>query len=155
MPLKLFNAQLLKLVLLISLCWLTIGVGVSARSNFSDLDKTKVVEQQIELVKNRVSQANIELDHLKKQKNADLNSNSNSNSNINKQWLKRAKLDKEAAQSNLDGIHIEVIEAQQTIDLISKEIYIRQAISTLLSLQKKDINEKGIINKIIEYAFRK
>ena len=122
MPLKLFNAQLLKLVLLISLCWLTIGVGVSARSNFSDLDKTKVVEQQIELVKNRVSQANIELDHLKKQKNADLNSNSNSNSNINKQWLKRAKLDKEAAQSNLDGIHIEVIEAQQTIDLISKEI---------------------------------
>ncbi|MCE3238472.1 MAG: mscM [Gammaproteobacteria bacterium] len=119
MKLKLFSLKILLIVSLYSLC---IAAGAT---DTIGLDKSKVVEQQIELVKNRLVQAKIELANLQKQKNpkiVTLNTSTQSTDYINKQWLNWAKLNAEAAQSNLDGIQIELVESQQRMDLISKDI---------------------------------
>lgn len=82
------------------------------------LDKTQVVVQQIDLLKNRIVQAKTEY--------ADLNQHDNktiglSSDHVNKQWLNWAKLDMSVAKSNLDSIDIEVTEAEQMTTLLEKD----------------------------------
>lgn len=82
-------------------------------------NKTKVVSQRISLLKNRLLQAQHELSHIQHQQ--DIQLNDITVDHVNKQWLTWTKLDIAAAKSNLNSIHIEVDEAQQTIELLEKD----------------------------------
>ncbi len=83
------------------------------------LDKTKVVVQQIELLKNRVDRANAELANLQNQQSKQMATLSFDR--VNKDWLNWTKLDIATAKSNLDSINIELAESQQTINLLEKD----------------------------------
>ncbi|MBV8802120.1 MAG: hypothetical protein JO131_03990, partial [Gammaproteobacteria bacterium] len=88
------------------------------KNNFY-LDKTEVVLQQIDLLKNRILQAKHEYnDLLRKQDNQATNFSAD---HVNKQWLNWLKLDVSAAQSNLDSIGIELSEAQQITLSLEKD----------------------------------
>lgn len=89
-------------------------------NNDINLDKTKVVAQQVELTKNRVTQAKVELANLQTQ--LDKHALKVSADHVNKQWLDWAKVDIQSAKSNLDGIDIELSESQQTLNVIQKNI---------------------------------
>ncbi len=89
-------------------------------NNDVNLDKTKVVTQQIELSKNRLAQAKVQLANLQVQ--LDKHALFASSDHVNKQWLDRAKVDIDSAKSNVDGIEIELTESQQTISVIEKNI---------------------------------
>jgi len=119
---RLFSSKLFLCV--VSLCWLTTVAWAEVLSepgsNDVHLDKSKVVAEQVELSKNRYTQAKIELVNLQKQQDKQIATLSADN--VNKQWLDWAKVDIDAAKSNLDGIEIELTESQQTINLIEKDI---------------------------------
>lgn len=83
------------------------------------LDKTKVVVQQIELLKNRVDRANADLANLQSQQTKQMANLSFDR--VNKDWLNWTKLDIASAKSNLDSINIELAESQQTINLLEKD----------------------------------
>jgi len=82
------------------------------------LDKTEVVLQQIDLLKNRILQANHEYNDLlhKQDNSANLPLD-----RVNKQWLHWLKLNISAAKSNLDSIDIELSEAQQMTSTLEKD----------------------------------
>lgn len=82
-------------------------------------DKTKVVSQRITLLKNRVLQAQHELNNLQHQQ--DVQFNNITIDHVNKQWLNWTKLDISVAKSNLNSINIELNETQQTINSLEKE----------------------------------
>ena len=147
---------------LVSLCWLTTSAWADVAdewvANDVNLDKTKVVAQQIELSKNRYAQARIELANLQTQfeKHANL-----STDHVNKQWLDWAKIDIDSAKSNLDGIEIELTESQHTLSIIEKNIQeleqqinafnvfglkiVRNAASDLNSLQAHLVYQKTLL----------
>lgn len=107
------------LLFILCLMWQVAALGGSIElgSDFY-LDKTKVVQQHIELLKNRLNQSEIELTNLQQQQNqfAKL-----SYDHVNKQWLYWTKLDISVAKSNLESIIIELSECQQTINLLEKD----------------------------------
>lgn len=108
------------LLLILSLVWqITAFADPNELGNDFYQDKTKVVQQHIDLLKNRLSQSETELVNLQQlQQNqfAKL-----SYDRVNKQWLNWIKLDIAVAKSNLDSINIELSECQQTINLLEKD----------------------------------
>jgi potassium efflux system protein len=88
------------------------------KNNFY-LDKTQVVLQQIDLLKNRIIQAQNEYTNLKRKQDNQISSVSPDH--VNKQWLNWTKLDISVAKSNLDSIDIEVSEAEQMTALLEKD----------------------------------
>lgn len=100
-------------------------LGTSAWAETSQLentlyaDKTKIVTEQITLLKNRLEQAKNEVNKLKRQQ--DTQKNLLSVDMVNKQLLSQAGLDVEVAQSNLDSMGIELSESQQTIARLEKD----------------------------------
>ncbi len=84
------------------------------------LDKTKVVAQQVELLKNRYERAESELNHLTLQQDKQIANLSMDR--VSKDWLNWVKLDISVAKSNVDGINIELSESQQTTNLLEKDI---------------------------------
>lgn len=119
---KLFSFKLF--LCIISLCCLTTFAWAESAdelaTNDINLDKTKVVAQQVELSKNRVAQAKVQLANLQIQ--LDKHAVLLSADHVNKQWLDWAKVDIDSAKSNLDGIGIELSESQQTLSVIQKNI---------------------------------
>ena len=86
----------------------------------SYLDSAKLVAQQIELLKVRLSQAQKELvdtQRLQEKQLATL-----SLDQVNKQLLNRVALNITVAKSNLDSIHIELTESQQSLTRLEKDI---------------------------------
>lgn len=120
---KLFNIRRL-LLIFISLCWLAAGARAETADELAshdvNLDKKKVVAQQIELTKNRYAQAQVELANLQVQ--LDKHAFLTSAEHVNKQWLDWARVDIDSAKSNLDGIEIELTESQHSVSLIEKNI---------------------------------
>ena len=80
-------------------------------------DKATLVSQQIDLLKNRLTQAKMELQSLQKQQEISLVSG-----RVNKQMLNQVELSIEVAQSNLESINIELTECQQAISRLEKDI---------------------------------
>ncbi len=80
-------------------------------------DQTKLVSQQIDLLKNRLTQA--EVDQQKMQKQQD---NTGVMTPVNKEKLSQMNLDIAVAKSNLDGINVELTECQQAISHLEKDI---------------------------------
>lgn len=111
---------------LISILLVTLYVlGAVAQAEPSQLenilyqDKTKIVSQQISILKNRLMQAQNEvakLQHLQESQQPIA-----SIDNVNKQLLSQAGLDIAVAKSNRDSISIELSESQQTISRLEKD----------------------------------
>jgi len=78
-------------------------------------DKTLLVSQQIELLKNRLVQAQNELKLQQKQQKAQL-------TGIDQRALNQIMLDIAVARSNLDSVNIELFESQQAVNRLQKEI---------------------------------
>lgn len=88
-------------------------------TNFYE-DKTRLVVQQIDLLKNRIVQAEIELKTLQKQRETMLSNLASEH--FNNQMLSQASLDIATAKSNLDSVNIELAECQQAITRLEKEV---------------------------------
>lgn len=83
-------------------------------------DKTRIVFQQTQILKNRLLQGQNELQKL--QREQENRQTYISLDRVNKRLLNQARLDIEVAKSNLDSINIESSEAQQTLSHLEKEI---------------------------------
>ena len=108
-----------KIVLLIICLFCTAAARadiVSANTFYAN--KTKVVAEQIDLLKDRLTQAENQLAQLQRQQDKRI---ALSADHIDKQLLNQAKLDIIVANSNLDSINIELSESQQTIGRLEKD----------------------------------
>lgn len=84
------------------------------------LDKTQLVEQQIDLLKKRLTQANQELSYLQHQQEKGFGSFANDQAN--KFLLYKAGLHVASTKSNLDSINIELTDSQQAMAWLEKNI---------------------------------
>ncbi|MDR3477604.1 MAG: mechanosensitive ion channel [Gammaproteobacteria bacterium] len=84
------------------------------------LDRSQLISQQTELLKNRLSQAENQLQNLQNQQDSQLLSIIQNQTN--KQLRNQASLDIAVAKSDLDSLSIELSESQQTINRLEKEI---------------------------------
>ncbi len=82
-------------------------------------DKTKLASQQIVMLKDRIHQAQFQLQTLQKQENL---FSGLVIVRANNRMLKQVNLDIAIAKSNLDSINIELTECQQTIIRLEKDI---------------------------------
>src|SRR5436853_7691789 len=89
-----------KIIFLFFFCAFCYADDLAPVNNFYP-DKTKLVTQQIELLKNRITQAKIESDILQKQDSPQKN-------HADRQQLAEADLDISVAKSNLDSVEIEL-----------------------------------------------
>ena len=115
---RLLNFKIICL-LLVSFFWLN---SVCHADDLASEDfypnKVKLVEQQINLLKTRLTQMQSELQILQKQQDpATL-----SIDHVNKQLLDEAELDIAVAKSNFDSIYIELNESQQATNRLEKDI---------------------------------
>lgn len=85
-----------------------------------DLGQSQLVTQQINLLKDRLTQEQNELSLL--QHKQDLETTQLSPDQVSKQLLNQCNLDIAAAQSDLDSINIEIVESQQTISRLEKDV---------------------------------
>lgn len=100
------------------LCLTTVNlVAHASPANALFVDHTQLVVQQIDLLKNRLSQANNQLNALQHRPDSQIIFDQ-----VNTQSLKQVSLDIAVAKSNLDSIEIELTESQQTIVRIEKHI---------------------------------
>jgi potassium efflux system protein len=83
-------------------------------------DKAQIVSQQIDLLKNRLLQAQRELTYMQHHQRAELATLSIDQ--VNKQRLNQAGLDVAIAKSNVDSIGIELAEAVQTSSRLEKDM---------------------------------
>lgn len=99
--------------------WIFLSITAFAqdtqRINPLFVDHTKLVTEQINLLKNRLTQANNQLNALQAH-----TENQVSYEQVSTQLLKQIGLDIAVANSNFDSINIEVTEAQQTVTRIEK-----------------------------------
>src|SRR5579872_1712696 len=165
--------QLFKIILLISFFWLnTVSHADDLTSDISD--KAKLVLQQIDLLKTRLTQMQSELQILQKQQDPAFFSTDH----VNKQLLNEAEIDIAVAKSNLDSINIELTESQQTASLRSEETqevqnqlnvfnvfgvkiarngspdleHLRQELNSELALLKLEKNRVSYLQKLQSYA---
>lgn len=114
-------------LLRLGLCFTLLFLGmtgwadeVAHTDNALYVDSTKLVSQQVDLIKNRLLQAQnelAELQHQQEQQIASLSVDS-----VSKPVLIQAGLNIAIAKSNLDSIDIELSESQQTVARLEKEI---------------------------------
>jgi potassium efflux system protein len=111
--------RLLNLKSVLCICLgLFLSTGVYADSEATlFVDHTRLVSQQVDLLKTRLTQATNQLYVL-----AHRPDNQLSYDQVNTQLLKQIGLDIAVAQSNLDSLNIELTESQQTISRIEKHI---------------------------------
>src|SRR5579862_991534 len=109
-----------KLILIGSFLFLS-TVAWAETSELEDtlyLDKTKLVSEQISVLKDRLSQAKSELVDLQRQQ--DHRNIALSIDRVNKQLLDQVGLAITIAKSNLDNIEIELSESQQATSRLEK-----------------------------------
>lgn len=109
----------LNIIFAVLLLWITTTVWAGYPTNPLYVDKTRLVAQQIELLKTRVQQAKSELHSLQQQQ--ERKTSLLSLENVNKQLLNQVALEISIAKSNLDSIDIELSEVQQTINRLEKD----------------------------------
>ncbi len=90
---------------------------LAADDNALFVDHTKLVSQQVDLLKNRLTQASNQLQVLQHRSDNQL-----AMDQVNTQLLKQIGLEITVAKSNLDSLNIELTESQQTISRIEKHI---------------------------------
>lgn len=108
--------------LIVALLFFTMIAPVLAQTNNADetvIDRVSLVTQQISLLKNRLSQAQLELNKL--QKNNDQISQMALN-RASKNIVDKASLDISVAKSNLDSLNIELADSQQNSNWLEKNI---------------------------------
>lgn len=107
--------------LIIFLLWLpTLALAEAPAENSLYFDSTHLVVQQVQLLKNRLAQANNELADLQHQQERQLSTLSIDS--VTKQSLNEAALNIAIAQSNLDSINIELSESKQAMNRLDKDI---------------------------------
>jgi potassium efflux system protein len=111
----------LKKFLLLPILFISVNLITPAMAAVASsiIDKTQLVSQQTELLKNRLSQAQGQLVLLENQDDRQL-----SDLMVNhttRQLRSQASLDIAVAKSNLDSINIELSESQQSISRLEKE----------------------------------
>ena len=118
--------MLMRLKLKLFLCFSLLLISLSAWPAASELenevylDKSKLVSQQIELLRDRYTQAKHEIISL--QRRQDSSVSALSVDRVNKSLLSQAGLEISVARSNLDSISIELAEAQQSINRLEKDV---------------------------------
>lgn len=108
--------KLLRNFILIS-CLVISTAVFAVQTNPLFTDHTKLVTQQIDLLKNRLAQANHQLLVLQSHSAIQI-----SYDQVSTQLLKQLNLDIAVAKSNMDSIDIELTESQQTTARIEKHI---------------------------------
>lgn len=115
-----FRLSLKIILLMIGLAWFgQVYADPTELGNDFYQDKTKVVGQQIELLKNRLKQSQKEFAALKVRQDTELTHMMVDD--VSKQRLNWAKLDIAIAKSNLDSLNIELTESLQTLNLLQKD----------------------------------
>ncbi len=112
-----------KFILFIILLSVCLGSSFAYPGELGDdfyLDKSRVLVQQIDLLKNRLDESQNEFNHLQQKQKAQFSTLSFDK--VSKTWLKWTKIDISVASSNLDSIDVELSEAQHTITLLEKDI---------------------------------
>ena len=139
-----FNIQIL--LLLICLFWLGAVRAADPTELGNDfyLDKTKVVVQQIGLLKNRFNQAEADLRNLQSQQDKQIANLSFDR--VSKPWLNWTKLDIAVAKSNLDSVNIELSEAQQTLSLLEKDTQEIENQLNVYDMFGMNVARKGVPN---------
>jgi potassium efflux system protein len=85
-----------------------------------DIDRIQLVTQQIDLLKDRLKQAENDLKQLQKKQDDEISPLAIEKASKN--LLDKASLDISVAKSNLDGINIELADSRQTIIQLEKNI---------------------------------
>ncbi len=112
------NFKILGLLLVSLICFNSVSLAAELLDDDDFYpDKTKMVAQQIDLLKNRLTQTHIELQALQKQSTDGL-----SGDHFTKSMLGETGLEIAIAKSNLESINIELTECQQAISRLEKDI---------------------------------
>src|SRR5262245_12078190 len=121
------NNRLLMRFLIIVICFALLisvtPISFSAGTSNSDdvtIDRMLLVSEQINILKNRLSQGEHEL--LELQQKHDQDTSQITMEKANKNLLDKASLDISVAKSNLDSINIELTDCQQTIAWLEKSV---------------------------------
>lgn len=88
--------------------------------NESYVDRTKLITQQTELLKNRLDEARSEMANLQRQQDSE--PSVAALKHTNRELRNQANLDIAVAKSNLDSINLELFESQQTVGRLEKDI---------------------------------
>jgi potassium-dependent mechanosensitive channel len=91
---------------------------IAAGSFYSD--RTRLIAEQTDLLKNRLTEAESELANLQRQQENELTSLSFNHTS--KELRSQASLDIAVAKSNLDSISLELFESQQAVSRLEKDI---------------------------------
>jgi|GEM_PF-607084 len=120
---KLRNFSLLIAIFLSSYCLSSASLAESRSIEGHDqfyLDKTQLVEQQIDSLKQRLNQADQEYAYLQHQQEKGFSSFSDDQKN--KFWLSKTNLRIALVKSNLEGITLELNDSQQALSWLEKNI---------------------------------
>jgi potassium efflux system protein len=112
--------QWIKSACLIMMMVFSISVAHAQNDDDISIDRTKLVSQQIELLKSRSEQANQEYARLQTQREEALPPDVIEKSS--KSLLDKASLEISVSNSNLESINIELADTQQTITWLEKNI---------------------------------
>jgi potassium efflux system protein len=116
---RLLNKKLFCLIgLLLCLCWHNVYAEYVNLGENVSIDRIQLVSEQIDLLKNRINQAQIELNNLQQDEQIPPNTLDKASKNL----LDKASLDISVAKSNVESITIEVGDSQQTISWLEKNI---------------------------------
>lgn len=110
------------------------------------IDRIQLVSEQINLLKNRINQAQHEVLNLQQDEQISQNALDKASKNL----LDKASLDISVAQSNVDSINIEVTDSQQTVNWLEKNIQeIENQLNVLNIFGLKGSNKSAV--NIAEY----
>src|SRR5689334_637465 len=107
------------ILVMVSFFWVNcFAQDITQSENNYYADQTKLVSQQIDLLKNRLTQAQTDLQKLQKQQEVLGIQPAN---RVNKSILGQVGLDIAVAKSNLDSVNIELTESQQAVNRLEKD----------------------------------
>jgi peptidoglycan hydrolase CwlO-like protein len=109
------SVKIVLVVLALCLAQTSLFAADMSSTNGIYLDRSKLIAQQTDLLKNRLTQAQNQFALL--QKNV-----TQAPAQINKSTQSQAGFDIAVARSNIDSINIEISESQQTIGRLEKDI---------------------------------
>src|SRR3990167_4130546 len=135
--------NLVKILLLVcSIAFYANSVSASSTSLDTSvtIDRIQVVNQQINLLKNRLTQGERELKELQEEHNKQMSQITIEK--VSKSLLDKANLDISVSKSNLDSINIELTDSQQSISWLEKNIQeIENQLNVLNIFSVKIVND--------------
>ena len=129
----------------LAMCCMTIPVDTFAAFKTSTtIDRLQVVDQQISLLKNRLTQNERELNELQKEHDKQLSQVTVER--VSKNLLDKTNLDISVSKSNLDSINIELTDSQQSINWLEKNIQEIENQLNVLNMFSVKVTSDGIAN---------